>query len=813
MDYKYLFKPCFLFVLIGFAFIAKSQTMQVVDAKTKEPMADVEVYNATSGGHTMTDAQGFFTDDSTHEFNSIYFVKEGYELLNYKLALPLTEDLVFELETQNLELDAVVIRGQQELLGRIRRLKDVENTEIYAAKKSEVVQVENIIANKASNNARQIYAQVTGLNIYEDCSGGLQLNIGGRGLDPNRSANFNTRQNSYDISADVLGYPESYYTPPSEAIREIQVIRGAASLQYGTQLGGLINFKLVEPSPREFAGKVRLSGSSFDTYSGFAQGSGTINNVKYLGYAQYKNGNCYRDNSQYNSLNAFGKANIAIGERSNFTTEFTHMNSLSQQPGGLTDAQFYKDASYTNRERNWFDVDWNLLSNRFEHDFEHNNAKLSVSLNGLSAERSSLGFRVNRVSTLDVENANRDLIVGKFRNWSTEARYLQDYQIGNLTPTGLLGVKYYQAKNHSQQGAGSTGTDADFSFQPNVVTELISRSDFEFPNKNLAIFTEHIFRLSDKLTAVPGVRYETINTESKGDFTRYNFDLAGNLINEQVTEDNRNFNRDFLLYGLGLSYKQNPEREVYANFTTNYRSVTFSDMRINNPNFVIDPNLTDETGYNLDFGYRGNIEDKLNFDVTAFGLQYDNRIGEIEAEGENFQVIRYRTNVGKAFNYGLESFAEWNITNTFDVNNRFVYASLFSNMSFIKSEYTQSQRSNVEGNEVEFTPGYNIKTGLRFGYRNLLGSFQFTTIDKQFTDATNAPQIKDENQTGTIGEIPAYQIADLSLSYKLDRFNFEAGINNLFDEIYFTRRATGYPGPGIIPSDRRSFYGTIEVRF
>jgi Fe(3+) dicitrate transport protein len=90
-------------------------------------------------------------------------------------------------------------------------------------------------ANKATNNARQIFAQVVGLTINESSDGGLQLSIGGRGLDPNRTSNFNTRQNVYDISADVLGYPESYSTP-TEALEEIQVIRGAASLQYGTHL-------------------------------------------------------------------------------------------------------------------------------------------------------------------------------------------------------------------------------------------------------------------------------------------------------------------------------------------------------------------------------------------------------------------------------------------------------------------------------------------------------------------------------------------------------------------------------------------------
>ena len=39
----------------------------------------------------------------------------------------------------------------------------------------------------------------------------------------------------------------------------------------------------------------------------------------------------------------------------------------------------------------------------------------------------------------------------------------------------------------------------------------------------------------------------------------------------------------------------------------------------------------------------------------------------------------------------------------------------------------------------------------------------------------------------------------------------EAGINNIFDEIYFTRRATGYPGPGIIPSPPRNTYLTLQI--
>ncbi len=71
--------------------------------------------------------------------------------------------------------------------------------------------MKDITANTATNNSRQIYSKIAGLNIFESDGGaGLQLSIGGRGLDPNRTSNFNTRQNGYDISADALGYPESY---------------------------------------------------------------------------------------------------------------------------------------------------------------------------------------------------------------------------------------------------------------------------------------------------------------------------------------------------------------------------------------------------------------------------------------------------------------------------------------------------------------------------------------------------------------------------------------------------------------------------
>src|SRR6201985_661302 len=177
-------------------------------------------------------------------------------------------------------LDTVRVRTGVQTFG-ITRLKDVDGSGIYAGKKSEVVVLKYLPANTATNNSRQIYSKVAGLNIYENDGGaGTQLSIGGRGLDPNRVSNLNTRQNGYDISADALGYPESYYTPPAEVVDRIEIVRGAALLQYGTQFGGIINFKMGSGSDTEkIQVTSRLTGGSWNFFNSSTSIGGTVNKL------------------------------------------------------------------------------------------------------------------------------------------------------------------------------------------------------------------------------------------------------------------------------------------------------------------------------------------------------------------------------------------------------------------------------------------------------------------------------------------------------------------------------------------------------
>ncbi|SDG67362.1 TonB-dependent receptor domain-containing protein [Psychroflexus sediminis] len=799
-------------VLVLFSVLGRAQTYTVegyvYEKASQKPLKSVNVYDKEKGILAQTNALGYFEFETTKPELNLIFYGLQYEILERTIDPTETSSLKVELQALSEELSEVQIIAQKEKVFTLNRLKDVEGTAIYAGKKTEVIQVDQSMANLATNNARQIYSQVAGLNIFQNDDGGLQLNIGGRGLNPNRTANFNTRQNGYDISADVLGYPESYYTPASEGLQQIQIIRGAASLQYGTQFGGLVNFIMKEPNPYKTLEVVtRNTAGSFGLYTNFTSLSGTKGNWSYYTYMNYKRGDGFRPNSEYESINLFSHLGYEFNEKTKLTGEVTYMNYLAQQGGGLTDAMFSEDPYQSNRERNWFEVDWLLYNLKLEHEFSKQ-TQFTFNFFGLNAERNALGFRTNRVNQIDPDQ-ERDLIVSDFSNFGFETRLLSEYKLFESDATFLIGAKYYDSDNQEQQGAGSDGFGPDFSFRNDEYPGYPNQSEFDLPNTNVAVFGENIFYLNDKFSVTPGFRFEYIKTESDGFFRRINTDAAGNVIDDRTIPDQRSFERSFVLLGLGLSYKPIDDIEMYANISENYRSVTFSDINISNPAFSVDPDITDEEGFTADLGLRGNFNNFLSYDASAFALAYRDRIGFVQKVLDDNRIISERGNVGDAMIYGVESLFDFNLKKIFSLGSSYSL-NYFVNTSVINSEYTNSQRPGIEGNNVEFVPDLNLKTGARFAFKNFGASIQYSYLSDQFTDATNSVEA---GLSGVIGEIPQYDVLDFSMSYRYKNFKLETGVNNLLDEAYFTRRATGYPGPGIIPSAPRNWYATLEIEF
>jgi Fe(3+) dicitrate transport protein len=780
---------------------------QLLVRKNNSPVAACTVYLDNDQTTTLTDENGSFSFQGLKSgVYQLYITNPEYKISQQTVKIH-DKDITLNILLDGYDevLNEVIVRDKQSDFG-FTRMRGVESMGIYEGKKTEVILPEKLTVNMATNNARQVFAKVAGLNIYENEGAGLQLSIGGRGLDPNRTANFNVRQNGYDISADALGYPESYYTPPVEALGRIQIVRGAASLQYGTQFGGLLNFVMKKaPENKKIELTARQSAGSFGFYNGFTSLGGTVGKLSYYTFVQYKKGNGWRPNSHFNNLNAFFDIDYQLSEKTKIGIDYTHMDYLAQQPGGLSDAMFAADPRQSNRERNWFNVNWDMLALHFDHRFNEKN-DFNLRVFSLLANRYSLGFRPNRVATID-DNSERDLIKGDFLNWGAEARYLKRYYLGKMLSVLLVGNRYYHGYNHSVQGSGSKGKDADFNF---IADERFITHDYEFPNRNSSIFLENIFYVHDKFSITPGIRYEYIFTTAEGYYGTISRDLAGNIINVTKTNERRTNERQFVLGGLGLSYKPGTQTDIYANLSQNYRSITFSDMRISNPSSVIDPNMKDEKGQSADFGIRSTQTTSYNFDISTFYLNYNNRIGEVQFYDESNRVLRKRGNIGRAVIMGIESYAEADFLKMLYPKNNDLSGVLFVNFAYIHSRYKESEIAGVVGKKVEFVPSTNFKTGLRISYKRWKGSYQLSHLSEQFTEATNAI---DGGLTGVVGIIPAYTIMDLSLSYDFKKyFRLEGSVNNLANRMYFTRRATGYPGPGILPSDGRGFYVSLQLK-
>ena len=779
----------------------------VYDEISGNPVQNVAIFDNYSDKVFYSNADGYFDFTINKNTIEILFYLEGYIVLN-KILQSDSTNLIINLSSKVEELNEVVVRANRKKIFQIKRMKDFDGTSVYAGKKNEVILLELSMANLASNNARQIYNQIPGLNIYQNDDAGLQLNIGGRGLNPNRTSNFNTRQNGYDISADALGYPESYYTPPAEGLKEIQILRGAASLQYGTQFGGLINFIMKKPNYSEDLEILsRNTFGSNNLFTNFTSLSSTGNKLNYYGYVNYKKGDGFRNNSGFKSTNTFQYLEYKINSKTLLSSELTYMNYLAQQAGGLSDEMFKTDHLQSNRARNWFEVEWLMYNLKFKKEFS-NDTNFSFSFFGLEAKRNSLGFRTNRVSQVD-SGEERDLIKGDFSNFGFESRLLTNYSLLNKKSLFLLGLKYYNSNSSSVQGPGSNGFDANFNFKNSLYPNYNNQSNYSYPNENIAIFAENIIYLGDKISLTPGIRYENIITNSKGFYRKINLDGAGNVIFNEKFDESDKKSRNFLLVGLGFSYKANRNLEVYSNFSENYRSVTFADISTINPAYAINPEIDDEKGYTFDIGIRGNFKKKISYDANVFLLKYEDRIGFIQKVFSDGNVKSERGNVGNARINGIESLFDFDLNEMFLKNNDFDL-NYFINYSLINSKYLKSNQVGIEGKSVEFVPKHNLKTGLKFGYKNLSFNIQYSYISKQFTDSSNA---EEGNLSGVIGQIPEYRLLDFSVAYKLKKVKFESGVNNLLNEKYFTRRATGYPGPGIIPSAPRNMYVTIEIKF
>lgn len=695
-----------------------------------------------------------------------------------------------------IRLDSVLIKES-----RSKNLPDVSGNYIFAGKKTNIIYADPGKANLAGNNARTLFAQVPGINVWEMDGAGLQLNIGTRGTDMHRSIETNVRQNGYNTNSDVVGYPENHYNMPFQAIGEVQYVRGASSLQFGSQFGGMVNFKIKQPDTTKAFGfeSEQTVGSNrfFNSYNAIG---GKVGKVSYYAYFDARSGDGWRPDAAFNYHAYYANIKYQFNTKGSLSFQFSRSDYVQQIAGGLTDDMYNATARQSNRFRNFFKPAINIPALIFNYNFSKD-TRLEITSHVLFGERSSVQF-IAPSSTADVVNPAlgtynpRQVDRDHYKSFTTEARLLQNYTLGNVSSTLTTGLRYANGSTHRQQkGVGTTATNFDLSLVKDYGIDL------DLNAINYAAFVENIFRITKRFSFTPGVRYEGIKTTIDG------------VVNNRSTNVNYKRDRSFPLFGAGLQYQVSSTTQLYGNFSQAYRPYIYAAVTPADQLTIVDPNMKDSRGYNSDLGYRGKLR-AFTFDVNGFFVHYGNRAGTLTVQDAGGANHLYLTTIGNADAKGVEAYTELSLIRGFNPQAGSDLR-LFNTLAYTHGRYTSGSINNtgvnisLKGNKLEGTPDWTNRTGLTYLTGHITSTLLFSYVSKQFSDANNTAF----NPTGATGVVPAYKLVDLAFNYSfLKNYHVNFNVNNLTDQKYFTRRINMYPGPGILPGDGISFNIGLGVK-
>jgi Fe(3+) dicitrate transport protein len=685
---------------------------------------------------------------------------------------------------------------------KIQKHDSIHFQEAHFGRKTNIVLLQNESANKGNNNYRELFNKVPNIFIWESDASQLQTNISTRGLSPNRSWEFNMRQNGVEISSDPYGYPEAYYTPPMDAVDQIQIVRGAGAVLYGSQFGGMVNYILKKPNTKPFAFESNNTIGQYNMLSTSNTVSGTVKRFSYLAQYQNRQSNTFRQNNDYNQHFGYGYMSYRFSEVLKLEASATYSEYVSHQPGGLTDSLMYADPSQSLRDRNYFQVKWWSPMAKFHMHF-NKNVHLDLVYNATIGSRNSVGF--NRPANIKDDMSARQVDIDEYHNHNLELISEIKLNTGKINHDIIAGLKYFNGQtDRFQQGRGTAASDFDLSITGNFGRQFFMKTI------SYAGYIQDVIQWN-ALKITPSVRVDIVD----------NF-VSGVLNYSQNTPNYmkpQNRVRTIPIFGLSAAYQLDAKNSVYANISNNYRSALFSDFVPSATTDSISENLSDMTGFSSEIGYKYQSKG-IQIEANVFLIKYNDKIGSLNIKNDLGNTILLRTNIGDATHKGLELSTNVQFMDLFNISKKYGAIEWNAAYNFTRATYDRwnttalnsgsIKENNLAGNQVEYAPLNTFKTGLTYVFKDIRANMMMTHTSSVFTDAQNTEKATANAQAG---RLPSYTVFDASIQYQLfNKYQFGLGVNNLFDLTYATRRAGGYPGPGILPAEKRFIYFTFGLK-
>ena len=653
-------------------------------------------------------------------------------------------------------------------------------------------------------DANEVLRRVPGLVPRVDSGPvGLRLNVGIRGLNPDRSRKTLMLEDGIPVALAPYGEPEMYYSPSIDRMSRVEVLKGSGQIIHGPQsVGGVINFVTPEP-PSKFHGDIDVKAGEYGTR--FANGSiGGSNRDQTMGwYTSYlhKQGDGWRkfyfDVDTINTKltlkprdgHTFSFKGGIYNERSNatylgITTPMYQTDYTQNAVPGDTLAVDRRSGSVSHTYAIDSNTVWNTSAyaystRRYWGRTDFDRSDKGKDYIGIFGDPSVSGGAIFLRDSAG--NRNRDFDVFGF-----QTGVQKHHELGKLD----IGIRYLydQANDKRVNGVGWRARTGEL------------RDDEDRIGRAFAAHAQHQFKIGDRILFTPGVRIERYEQIRHIRRTRVK-DADGNKIPTNVDRRKDNL-MTAVIPGLSLAVKAAPGVTLFTGVHRGWapprtkKAITSSGVNLE---------LDAEKSWNYEACIRLGQTRAIQAELTYFRLDFSNQIiTAAESGGATTTLV----NAGASMHEGLEANVRLNWNELANISGW----SIFSELRFMHLA-TAEFRDNLlyGGNRLPYAPENSF--GLVVGIRQYDGfGFQLDTnrVGDRFGDNNMTIAASGD---GTVGLLPAYGVVNFSVDYTVrqERYTFRPyfTVKNLLDAKYIASRAP----QGIYPGHARAAIAGIKFSF
>src|SRR5688572_23311131 len=500
-------------------------------------------------------------------------------------------------------------------------------------------------------DANELLRRIPGV-VINDNSGpvAMRLNIGIRGLNPDRSRAVLMLEDGLPITLAPYGEPETYYSPPIDRMSHVEVVKGSGQILYGPQtVGGVINFVTSDP-PAGTHADFDVQGGERGFLGGNAMVGGSSQDRKLgrLFNVLHKRGDGFRD-FFFDIDDLQGKLTLKPADAHTISLKAGYYDENSNSTYlGLTTPMFLANPNQHPVASDFLKV--KRLSASAAHSMAVNpNAVWSSSLFGYTTTRDWARADFDRAAAagrqywgifgdtsvpggaIFVRNStlNRNR---QFQVFGAQTGVSLQHSPGRIRNTLDAGIRYIGERMDDQQLEGGS-----FSARTGALRDDEDRYGHAF-----SAFLQNRFFLTKRLTLTPGVRLE-------------HYDYERHILRGVVSGVATNLDRRAgdgvtkAIPGIGVAFQAAPPVSLFAGVHRGFAPPRVKDAITAGGQPL---NLDAELSWNYEAGVRVQAHRAVRGEFTYFRMDFENQIIPAAQSGGATTTL---VNGGETLHQGVES--------------------------------------------------------------------------------------------------------------------------------------------------------------